>query len=41
MNKKLEVNERFVGFSDLCDLDAKALAVKIVDRLQVLGLYVK
>ena len=27
-----------VGFSDLCDLDAKALAEKIVVRLQVLGL---
>ena len=30
-----------VGFSDLCDLDAKALAEKIVVRLQVLGLDVK
>ena len=33
--------ERFVGFSDLCDLDAKALAEKIVVKLQVLGLDVK
>ena len=41
VNKNLEVNERFVGFSDLCDLDAKALAEKIVVRLQVLGLDVK
>ena len=41
VNKNLEVNERFVGFSDLCDLDAKALAEKIVARLQVLGLDVK
>ena len=30
-----------MGFSDLCDLDAKALAEKIVARLQVLGLDVK
>ena len=41
VNKQLEVNERFVGFSDLCDLDAKALAEKIVARLQVLGLDIK
>ena len=41
VNKQLEVNERFVGFSDLCDLDAKALAEKIVARLQVLGLNIK
>lgn len=38
VNNKLVKDERFVGFSDLCDLDAKALAEKIVDSLQVLGL---
>ena len=37
----LEVNECFVGFSDLCDLDAKPLAEKIVARLQVLDLDIK
>ena len=41
VNKQLEINERFVGFSDLCDLDVKALAEKIVARLQVLGLDIK
>ena len=38
--EQAEVNERFVGFSNLCDLDAKALA-EIVARLQVLGLDIK
>ena len=32
------LREHFVGFSELSDLDAKALADKIVERLQVLGL---
>ena len=41
VNKDLEVNERFVGFCDLSELDAKALATKIVDGLRKLGLDVK
>lgn len=41
VNKKLEINKHFVGFSDLCDIDAKALTEKIVVRLQGLGLDVK
>ena len=41
VNNQLQVNEHSIGFSDLCDLDAKALAGKIVERLQVLGLHVK
>ena len=39
-NNKNFVNECFVGFSDLCDLVAKALAEKIVATLQVLCLSV-
>ena len=38
MNKHLVVNERFVSFTDLFDLDAKALAEKIVEEPQMLGL---
>ena len=38
MKKNLDVNEHLEGFYDLCDLDAKALAKKIVARLQVLCL---
>ena len=36
MNKDLLVNERFVGFSDLCDLDGQALSSSImVDPIRV------
>ena len=38
VSKNLDVKEHFVGFSELSDLDAKALADKIVERLQVLSL---
>ena len=41
VNKKLEIKEHFVGFSELSDIDAKALAEKIAERLQVLGLDVQ
>ena len=40
IRKQESGNERFVGYSDQCDHDAKALAEKIVVRLQV-GLDVK
>ena len=38
VSKNLDVKEHFVGFSELSDLDPKALADKTVERLQVLSL---
>ena len=35
------VNEHFVGFSELSELDAKALSDKIMQRLMELGLDIK
>lgn len=41
INKHLIVNECFVGFSDLSELNAKALSEKIVEVLTKLGLDIK
>ena len=41
INKHLIVNEHFVGFSDLSELNAKALSEKIVEVLTKLGMDIK
>ena len=41
VNKQFQVNEHFVGFTQLCELDALALAGKIVEQLHMLGLDIK
>uniref|UniRef100_A0A1X7U5U3 TTF-type domain-containing protein n=1 Tax=Amphimedon queenslandica TaxID=400682 RepID=A0A1X7U5U3_AMPQE len=41
VNNHFEVNEHFVGFSNLHELNAHAIVGKIVERLEVLGLDIK